>query len=44
MQFAIDPAHKLGEGGEEAQVLMIDENGNALALWTHGQDPYPSGQ
>jgi len=41
MLFAIDAAHKLGESGEEAQVLLMDENGNALATWTHGQDRYP---
>ena len=44
MLFAIDAAHKLGESGEVAQVLLMDENGNALATWTHGQDMYPLGQ
>jgi hypothetical protein len=41
--FAIDAAHKLGERGEETQVLLIDENGNTRAAWTHGRDPYPPG-
>lgn len=41
MLFAIDAAHGLGERGEEAQVLLMDESGNARAAWTHGQDPYP---
>jgi len=41
MLFAIDAAHELGEHGEEAQVLLIDENGNAQAAWTHGRDMYP---
>jgi hypothetical protein len=36
-------AYKLGHGGEEAQVLMIDETGKARVAWTHGQDPYRSG-
>jgi len=44
MLFAIDAAHKFGESGEDTQVLLMDENGNALATWTHGQDPYPPGQ
>jgi hypothetical protein len=42
--FAIDAAHKLGQRGEETQVLLVDENGNARAAWTHGQDPYPLAQ
>ena len=44
MLFAIDAAHRLGENGEQAQVLSMDENGNARATWTHGQDPYPPGR
>jgi hypothetical protein len=43
MLFAIDAAHDLGELGEDAQVLLMDENGNPLAAWTHGKDPYPPG-
>jgi hypothetical protein len=39
--FAIDAAHHLGEQGEEAQVLLIDEAGEAHAAWTYGQDSYP---
>jgi hypothetical protein len=39
--FAIDAAHKLGDQGEETQVLRIDENGDAAAAWTQGIDPYP---
>ena len=41
MLFAIDAAHKLGEKGEETQVLRVDENGDALPVWTYGLDPYP---
>ena len=29
MLFAIDAAHKLGEQGEDTQVLQVDENGEA---------------
>jgi hypothetical protein len=41
MLFAVDAAHKLGEKGEETQVLLVDENGDPQAAWTFGQDPYP---
>jgi hypothetical protein len=41
MLFAIDAAHKLGELGDDSQVLLMGENGHARAEWTHGQDPYP---
>ena len=44
MLFAIDAAHKLGESGEDAQVLLMDECGNALAIWSHDQGRYPSEQ
>ena len=40
MLFAIDAAQKLGEQGEETQVLLKGANGNTLAVWTHGQHPY----
>jgi hypothetical protein len=39
--FAIDAAHKLGEQGEEAQVLLLDEAGETHPAWTSGQDSYP---
>ena len=41
MLFAIEAAHALGEHGEDAQVLQIDENGDALSVWTYGHDAYP---
>jgi hypothetical protein len=41
MLFAVDAAKKLGEQGEQAQVLRIDENGDAQPAWTYGKDPYP---
>ncbi len=44
MLFAIDAAHTLGESGEGAEVLLMDERGNALAIWTQGQDRYPPEQ
>jgi len=42
--FAIDAAHNLGEQGEEAQVLLIDESGEAHPAWTYAQDSYPPRQ
>jgi hypothetical protein len=44
MLFAIDAAKKLGEQGEETQVLQTDENGEARLVWTYGHDPYPPTQ
>ena len=41
MLFAIDAAQKLGEQGEETEVLMIEETGEARPAWTYGRDPYP---
>ena len=38
MLFAVDAANKLGEQGEETQVLVMDENGDAQPAWTFGQD------
>ena len=39
--FAIDAAHKLGEQGEDTQVLRADETGTAIPVWTFGLDSYP---
>jgi len=39
--FAVDAAHKLGEKGEETQVLRVDETGSTSPAWTFGVDPYP---
>jgi hypothetical protein len=41
MLFAIEAAYKLGELGEETQVRLLDENGDARPAWTFGRDPYP---
>ena len=41
MLFAIEAAHQLSEQGEDTQVLVLDENGEARPAWTYRQDPYP---
>jgi hypothetical protein len=41
MLFAVDAANKLGEQGEETQVLKLDETGDEQLAWTYGQDPFP---
>ena len=41
MLFAVDAANKLGEQGEETQVVVMDETGDARPAWTFGHDPYP---
>src|SRR5258707_15468011 len=41
MLFAIEAAHKLGEQGEDTQVLQVQESGEARPAWTHGLDAYP---
>ena len=40
MLFAIDAAQKLGEQGEETEVLRIDESGDLQPAWAYGHDPY----
>jgi hypothetical protein len=42
--FAVDAAQKLGEQGDDTQVLLMDENGEAQPVWTFGHDPYPPKQ
>jgi hypothetical protein len=39
--FAIEAAHKLGEKGEESEVLVTDETGAISPVWIYGQHPYP---
>jgi hypothetical protein len=39
--FAVDAAKKLGEQGDETQVLVMDEYGDVRPVWTFGQDSYP---
>lgn len=41
MLFAVDAAQKLGEQGQETQVVLLDENGEAQTTWTYGQDSFP---
>ena len=41
MLFAVEAAHKLGEQGEDTQVLRLDENGEMNPVWTYGLDAYP---
>ena len=40
--FAIEAAHKLGELGEETEVMVSsDEAGAVSPLWIYGQHTYP---
>jgi hypothetical protein len=41
MLFAVDAAQKLGEQGEETQVLRLEEDGEIRPAWTYGLDAYP---
>ncbi len=44
MLFAIDAAQQLGQQGEDTQVSVMDEKGEAQPAWTFGRDPYPPRQ
>jgi len=40
--FAVDAAYKLGEQGEETEVMVSsDEAGAVSPVWVYGQHPYP---
>jgi hypothetical protein len=39
--FAIEAARKLGEKGEQTEVLVAEETGVAKPVWIYGQHPYP---
>ncbi|HEY6259915.1 MAG TPA: hypothetical protein VIY51_29405 [Xanthobacteraceae bacterium] len=39
--FAIDAAFRLGEQGEETEVLVTDEAGAVVPVWIYGQHAYP---
>jgi len=41
MLFAIDAAQKLGEHGDQAEVLLMGENNHVSPEWVYGRDPYP---
>lgn len=38
---AVDAAHKSGQKGYDAQVLVQRVGGEWRAEWTYGHDPYP---
>ncbi len=38
---AVDAAHKAGETGDDAQVLVQGVNNQFRTEWTYGDDPYP---
>lgn len=38
---AVDTAHKAGQKGYDAQVLVQGANNQFRAEWTYGNDPYP---
>jgi hypothetical protein len=42
MLFAIDAAQKLGEYGDNAQVVLMGEDGHFHTEWTYGRDSVPS--
>jgi Uncharacterized protein conserved in bacteria (DUF2188) len=42
MLFAIEAAQKLGEYGDNAQVVVMDDDGHFHAEWTYGVDERPS--
>jgi hypothetical protein len=41
IKAAVDAAHKFGERGHDAQVLVQGENNQFRTEWTYGDDPYP---
>jgi hypothetical protein len=41
MLFAIDAAQKLGEHGENADVVLMGEDNHVRPEWVYGRDPYP---
>jgi hypothetical protein len=42
MLFAIDAAQKLGEYGDNAQVVLMGEDGHFHAEWIYGRDSVPA--
>jgi hypothetical protein len=38
---AVDAAHKSGQNGHDAQVLVQGANNQFRTEWTYGGDPYP---
>ena len=41
IRAAVDAAHKAGENGDDAQVLVQGQNNHFRTEWTYGHDPYP---
>ena len=41
IRAAVDAAHKLGQKGKDAQVLIQGEDNLFRTEWTYGNDPYP---
>jgi len=39
--FAIDAAQKLGDYGNQAEVVLMGEDGHFHPEWTYGRDAYP---
>jgi hypothetical protein len=41
IRSAVDAAHKAGQGGSDAQVLIQGTDNKFRTEWTYGNDPYP---
>ncbi|UXN61723.1 DUF2188 domain-containing protein [Phyllobacterium zundukense] len=41
IKAAVDAAHKTGQNGGDAQVLIQGEDNKFRTEWTYGHDPYP---
>ena len=41
IKAAVDAAHKEGNKGRDAQVLVQGKDNQFRAEWTYGHDPYP---
>lgn len=41
IRTAVDTAHKAGQKGHDAQVLVQGMNNQFRTEWTYGNDPYP---
>jgi hypothetical protein len=40
-EAAVEGAHAAGKSGLSARVLIQNEDGSWLPVWTYGMDPYP---
>jgi hypothetical protein len=41
IRASVDAAHKAGQTGHDAQVLVQGQNNQFRTEWTYGNDPYP---